>query len=53
MKRSEVHFGQRLFIKSLHHTAYDFGMERELEELKETYITVHEFSNYDRATLAD
>jgi len=47
VKRSEIHFGQRVFLKSLYETAHNFGIENELQDLKGTYVTVHEFSNYD------
>jgi len=47
VKRSEIHFGQRLFLKSLNDTSHNFGIEQALQDLKGTYVTIHEFSDYD------
>ena len=47
MKRSDLHFGQRVFLKSLNDTSHNFGIEQALLDLKGIYVNIHEFSDYD------
>ena len=47
MNRSEMHFGQKLYLKTLYETDDQYGSEKELRELIGSYVTIYEFCYHD------
>jgi hypothetical protein len=47
VKRSELHFGQRIFLNKLSYTEHSYGTDSTLAELKGTYVNVLEFCDFD------
>lgn len=43
-----MHFGQRLYLRTLYETDHQYSSDQDLRDLVDSYITIHEFCEHDR-----